>query len=60
MAAPKKRLPGQTNHDVGGRPDPNAGFLGQHSLEGRGSTRTLVDQLRRWLAWRERRRTGGR
>ncbi|MFI5914139.1 hypothetical protein [Dactylosporangium sp. NPDC051541] len=36
MSAQPKRVPGQTDAEYNGGPDPNAKFLGAHSLSGGG------------------------
>jgi hypothetical protein len=36
MSAQPKRIPGQTNAEYNGGPDPNVQFLGTHSLSGGG------------------------
>jgi len=56
--APEKRLPGQTNADYERRDDPNAEFIGTHSLDGGGDLSFVHRALRALSSWRNRRRRG--
>ena len=54
--ATQKRRPGQSNAEFEGRGDPNADFLGTHSLHSGGDPSFLYRGLRAFLSWRDRRR----
>lgn len=57
MAAPEKRIPGQSNADYGrARNDPNAEFQGTHSLVGGGDPSWILRLVRGLFAWRDRRK----
>ena len=56
--APEKRLPGQTNAEHGRREDPNAQFIGTHSLDSGGDLSFVYRAARAFSSWRKRRREG--
>ena len=56
MAAPEKRLPGQSNADFERIHDPNRGFIGTQSLHGGGDPSFAYRGFRAVLAWFDRRR----
>ena len=58
MAAPKKRLPGQSNeqYEYDGRPDPKADFLGTQSVSGGGDPTWVLRAVLAVAAWFGRRR----
>jgi hypothetical protein len=57
MSGQEKRLPGQSNADYErARSDPNAEFLGTHSLVGGGDPTWVMRAARAFLDWRKRRR----
>lgn len=53
---PEKRQPGQSNADYERRGEPNAQFLGTHSLEGGGDLTFVLRAYRAFRGWRDRRR----
>lgn len=53
MGAPTQRRPGQSNAEYEHGPDPNADFLGTHSLFGGGDA-TWVFRLLDWVSARRR------
>ncbi|GGM73030.1 hypothetical protein GCM10007977_088350 [Dactylosporangium sucinum] len=58
MAAPEKRLPGQSNaqYEYEGRRDPNADFLGTHSIQGGGDPTWMIRAWHAVFAWFDRRK----
>jgi hypothetical protein len=55
MPGPEKRLPGQSNADYGGRPDPNVAYLGTESVAGGTDPTWILRLMRAFFAWRDRR-----
>lgn len=57
MSGPEKRIPGQSNAEYGHAPsDPNAGFLGTHSLKGGGDLTGLTNVGKALVDWWKRRK----
>ncbi|CAN7460232.1 hypothetical protein [Knoellia sp. LjRoot47] len=57
MAAPEKRLPGQSNADYERpRRDPNADFLGTHAVSGGGDPSQVMRVAQLILDWFGRRK----
>lgn len=56
MSPPRKRLPGQDNAAYQRSIDPNASFLGTHSLHGGGDLSFVQRAVSALLVWLDRRR----
>ncbi len=54
MAAPEKRLPGQSNAEYEHRQNPNAEFIGTQSLSGGGDPSLALRISRAFSAWLNR------
>ncbi|MQY05916.1 hypothetical protein [Actinomadura macrotermitis] len=51
MAAPEKRLPGQSNAEYERRRDPNADFIGMQSMAGGGDPTRAIRYSQAFFAW---------
>ncbi|MFI0446867.1 hypothetical protein [Actinomadura sp. 6N118] len=56
MAAPEKRIPGQSNSEYERRDNPNADFIGTQSVHGGGDHSFMVRISQAFFTWRDRRR----
>lgn len=54
----RKRIPGESNTDYQRGKDPNAGFLGTHSVHRGGDLSFVYRAISAFTAWRGRRRVG--